>query len=213
MKSFLCLCVLALSGHHGAAFVHRIPAAPPPVLSRGRALVQVAIPITVEPTQGPTGRERLEILVQRYVHACETKPFRTKGLSAAAVQGIGDVLSQHLMALTTPHAAFVWDARRTLTFVMIGLFYKGPALHLWYKVLGKIAHWTKVRKGFSETKQSLTALTVDQTVGVAIFYPLYYIMYEVFSSLLSFRGTCLDSTMVGCGGPHDTHVRVISTVH
>lgn len=123
---------------------------------------------------------------KKYVVLSEERPFITKGVSAAMVGGIGDIFSQTLFACATG-LPFRWDALRTATFMMMGLCFKGPALHIWYNILGRVSHWTKVRKGFSETNQSLTALTLDQTVGVAIFYPLYFIVFELFSSTLSFR--------------------------
>lgn len=135
---------------------------------------------------------------KKYMSLSEEKPFVTKGLSAATVGGIGDVFSQFLFAYATG-TPFRWDMMRTITFLMMGLCFKGPALHIWYNMLGRVSHWAKVRKGFSETSQSLAALTLDQTVGVAIFYPLYFIVFELFSSTLSFRRKWVPC-LVACTG-------------
>lgn len=164
---------------------------------------------TVQPPASPSRRlpqynrrtvkKRMKQLCQKYVALNERRPLATKGVSAAIVQGMGDILSQYLTTIattaTTGPQPFQWNMLRTLTFMFVGLCYKGPVLHVWYKALAKVAQWTKVRRGFSETQQSLTALTVDQTIGVAIFYPLYYVAYEIFSSVVSLQGT--DSNMLG----------------
>lgn len=70
----------------------------------------------------------------------------------------------------------------------IGLVYKGPMLHVWYKVLGRVTIFAKTEMKFSKNGQSLSAMAVDQTVGVAIFYPLYYVVYELLSKLLLGQG-------------------------
>ena len=153
-------------------------------------LVQQVASVPVEPLKESSPLvSGMKNAARKYMTLSEEKPILTKGVSAALVGAVGDVFSQSLFAYATG-ARFQWDMMRTLTFMMMGLFFKGPALHMWYNVLGRVAHWTKVRKGFGETKQSLTALTLDQTLGVAIFYPLYFIVFELFSSTLCLRCTC-----------------------
>ena len=155
--------------------------------SRSQPLVHVSRSISMEIIQDATVPDRLKSLGQKYLKLNEKKPFRTKAFSAAAVQGLGDFLSQVLMASAT-HTRFQWDIMRTVTFMMIGLLYKGPMLHMWYKVLGRVTKFAKKEMEFSKNGQSLSAMAVDQTVGVAIFYPLYYVVYEVLSSLLLGKG-------------------------
>lgn len=165
------------AGTPGTAAINRIM---PPLIQ--------AASVAVEPTNGSPLKESLKNGFRKYIKLSEEKPLITKGVSAAVVGGIGDVFSQSLFAFATG-AVFQWDALRTASFMLMGLCFKGPALHLWYGVLGRISHWTKVRRGFSETGQTLTALTVDQTVGVAIFYPLYFIVFEVCSCIFAKRRT------------------------
>ena len=155
---------------------------------RKQPLLQVSFPVDVESEYSPTMADRVKHLCQKYVSLNERRPLATKGVTAAIVQGLGDVLSQYL-TLLAKRQPFQWNMMRTLTFVIIGLCYKGPMLHVWYKTLTRVSRWTKIQRGFSATQQSLTALTLDQTVGVAIFYPLYYVAYEFFSSVVAFQGT------------------------
>uniref|UniRef100_A0A7S3LEI8 Uncharacterized protein n=1 Tax=Amphora coffeiformis TaxID=265554 RepID=A0A7S3LEI8_9STRA len=165
----------------------KLVATPPSAITtRVPPLIQAAS-VPVEPTNRILIKNTLKNAARKYMTLSEEKPLLTKGVSAAVVGAIGDVFSQSLFAYATG-AVFQWDVMRTITFMMMGLCFKGPALHAWYGFLGSIAHWTEVHKGFSETKQSLTALTVDQTIGVAIFYPLYFVVFEVFSAVLTKRG-------------------------
>lgn len=155
--------------------------------ARVAPLVQVMSSISVDLYQEPpTIMDSLKNVASKYMRLNEEKPLMTKGVSAALIGAVGDVFSQSLFAFASG-ARFQWDMTRTLTFTMMGLCFKGPFMHVWYNVLGRIAHWTKVRKGFSENGQSLTAITVDQTVGVAMFYPLYFVVFELLSSALAFR--------------------------
>lgn len=174
-------------------FVHSAPKfavkPKPSAVSRFPPLVQVAS-VAVEPLPGSSSssliRTSVKTVARKYVTLSEEKPIVTKGVSAALVGAVGDVFSQSLFAYATG-VPFRWDMMRTVTFMMMGLLFKGPALHMWYNVLGRISKWTKIRMNFSPTSQSLTALTVDQTVGVAIFYPLYFIVFEIFSAVLTGR--------------------------
>lgn len=188
---FLLLLLASLCGDT-AGFVPTAPksakfALSPQQLSADRLppLVQVAS-VAFEPIRNPSLGTNMKDVARKYITLSEEKPILTKGVSAALVGAIGDVFSQSLYAAVAG-TVFRWDMMRTLTFTMMGLLFKGPALHVWYTFLGKISKWTKIRMNFSPTSQSLTALTVDQTVGVAIFYPLYFIVFELFSSALSGR--------------------------
>jgi len=154
---------------------------------RSQPLVHVSRSIPLDISYEPTFADRLKSLGHKYLVLNEEKPFRTKAFSAAAVQGMGDFLSQVLMA-SISHSRFQWDIMRTVTFMAIGLVYKGPMLHVWYKVLGRVTIFAKTEMKFSKNGQSLSAMAVDQTVGVAIFYPLYYVVYELLSKLLLGQG-------------------------
>lgn len=144
-------------------------------------------PIVINPYYRPTLKDYATLCFKRYLNLSEERPFLTKGVTAAVVGGVGDVLSQSIVA-SAARVRFQWDVIRTLTFMMIGLCFKGPAMHVWFRALGRFGHWMEERTGFSDMKQSLVVLAIDQTIGVAILYPLFYVMYEVFSSVLSFRG-------------------------
>lgn len=203
MRSFPCfftfLVSLLCDGAHGfvpiaptvAAFV-RAPSSTELAVASTRLSALPVVP-HVAPNSGKLVKESSNSLVlffknagRKYMVLNEERPLMTKGVSAALVATVGDVFSQCLFAHATG-VRFQWDMMRTLTFTMTGLCFKGPVLHLWYNVLSRLAHWTKVRKGFCQTKQSLAALTLDQTVGVAFFYPLYFVVFELISSTLAFR--------------------------
>lgn len=47
------------------------------------------------------------------------------------------------------------------------------------------------KKGDSNRKQIATQVAIDQTVGVALFFPAYFYVYEVLESIVAIRGKYL----------------------
>ena len=192
MISLVRLILFCLVGS-AVAMVMKAPKQPPPVPSfndrqfqRLQPLEQAAIPaIGINPVHRPNIKEQIQSYFNDYVRLLERKPLVTKSVSAAVVGGIGDVLSQSLTALST-RTRFQWDIIRTVTFMLIGLCYRGPLMHAWFNALEKMGQ--SMKRLTSPMQKSLAVVAIDQTLGVIIFHPLYYVAHELFSSFMSFRG-------------------------
>jgi len=67
-------------------------------------------------------------------------------------------------------------------------------VHYWYEVLWKIARWQQKKYGTSKTKQALTSVFVDQTVGVAVFF------FPILLCIRASRSSCwyADADMGNC---------------
>ena len=151
------------------------------------ALVQISSSVALPTVPKNNVSQSLKNAGRKYVQLSEEKPIITKGVSAAVVGGLGDVLSQALLPVSTG-TRFSLDLQRTVVFATMGLCFKGPVLHFWYGMLAKIANWTQVHRGFGEARSTLTAVGLDQTIGVAMIYPLNYLVFELVSAALSWRG-------------------------
>lgn len=178
-----------------AGMVRNAPKLTPPVplqplqqFQRLQPLEQAAIPaIAINPVYKPTVKDRAKAVFNEYLLLLERKPFTTKAVSAAVVGGIGDIVSQSLTAVTS-RIHFKWDLTRTITFMLIGLLYRGPIMHVWLNTLERFGQKMTPRLT-CPMKRSLAILAIDQTLGVAFFYPLFYVVHEVFSSFMSLQGT------------------------
>ncbi|CAI5523571.1 unnamed protein product [Closterium sp. Naga37s-1] len=82
----------------------------------------------------------------------ESRPFVTKGITAGLLNALADLFCQ-LVVEKNPSI----DVRRLGGFAAIGLFIVGPALHIWYGLLGKFIQI----EGF---KGVLARLLIDQVI-------------------------------------------------
>lgn len=125
---------------------------------------------------------------QSYSNALEKRPLMTKSITTGIIQGIGDVLSQ---LIESKNAGIIFatnfSLRRVVSFMVAGWFFVGPFVHHWYEFLWKIGKWQEQKYGTSKTKQTLTQVLVDQTIGVAMFFPLYFYIYELSEAIVGLR--------------------------
>lgn len=133
-------------------------------------------------------RFSLKTFYQAYIWKLDRNPVVTKGITSGIIQAIGDICSQSIEhkkinLLFTPDLNW----RRVLSFVLSGFLFVGPYLHCWYEFLWKIGKWQEKKYGTSKTKQRLTQILVDQTLGVAIFFPLYFYIYELVGAFVWLR--------------------------
>lgn len=135
-------------------------------------------------TEGET-----KTLYGKYLDLLDAKPLETTSISAGVVSALGDILAQWVEArmAKTP---FTMNWSRFLAFFISGTFFVGPYLHTWYgKVVFPSGKWVAEKwANASKNIQTLVSLLVDQTIGVAIFFPLYFYVYEYSEALTAWRG-------------------------
>jgi len=123
-----------------------------------------------------------------YMLALDKNPAITKSITAGIINGIGDILSQFIESrLAKISFASNLNWARVFSFILVGWFYVGPFVHYWYEILWKISRWQEKKYASSKTVKTLTSVFVDQTVGVAIFFPIYFYAYEAIEALVGFR--------------------------
>lgn len=134
-----------------------------------------------------------------YLHQCTYNPFVTKSITAACIASTGDLMAQKLEARVAKKP-FELNRMRLSTFFLCGLVYTGPFLHQYYEVLAKFGRWLHKKYDVSNAQQVFAQLFADQTLGVAIFFPPFFYIYECFESLVHWtppdlikaHGKCLE---------------------
>jgi hypothetical protein len=128
-------------------------------------------------------------LLERYSRLVDERPLVTKTVTVGFVSAIADLFSQ-VMAPPVP-LPISWS--RVTAFTLTGLFFIGPYLHIWYCQLNRM--FAMPRR--NHVTRTVVKMLVDQTVGVCIFFPLYFISMEISESIVTRRGKffgtiCLD---------------------
>lgn len=126
-------------------------------------------------------------LLQKYSALVDEKPLLTKAATAGIVAALADLFSQAFV-LKQPAMSF----QRATAFLLTGALFVGPYLHFWYDQLNNIA------KQQSHSVRTLSKMLLDQTVGVSIFFPLYFTAYELADSLMTGRGKRYRRFAVDC---------------
>lgn len=209
MKALVLLASLALLGRTKSFAVRgtKAPAAPPPI--PGSILHFVSTPSCSQTSQGLLGTRPISVLVNSdsggnkdlsealiiiqakryygtYMSLLETNPLTTKSVSAALVSGIGNIFSQWFQAILL-RRPFHISYTQMFAFGLTGLVYVGPWFHVWYEQLGRVGRTMESRFGSSQKKQTLAQILIDQTLGVAIFFPTYFYVYEILESFVAGR--------------------------
>lgn len=157
----------------------------------------------------------LKNIYTSYLRALEVKPCITKSITAGFIQGIGDILSQFIeYKVSVPtKTSFVLNYTRFYTFLLSGWLYVGPFVHYWYELLWKVNSYIEAKHPWffssrrnqsssqgestnsssSNTKQALFSVFLDQTVGVAIFFPFFFYVYDFLEAIVAFA---MDSSKV-----------------
>jgi len=125
----------------------------------------------------------------RYQHLLNTRPLSTKSISAGVLTLVGDVIAQYLESRVEGYAS--WDFARMAAFTVAGTMFVGPFVHRWYEVLWAMGRRLEGR-GWSGNAKTLAQVALDQTVGVALFFPTYFYVYELSSSLCTLRRPSFD---------------------
>jgi hypothetical protein len=119
----------------------------------------------------------------------------------------GDVLSQSIQAghgllfqsstttvgttvgvgVAAAASSFNWIRWRT--FLLTGLLFEGPWVSFWYQGLWRLGRWMEASKWKASSRlQVLVQTVIDQTVGVSIFFPMYFLVYEIIGACVAGRG-------------------------
>jgi hypothetical protein len=122
-------------------------------------------------------------LYSRYQVLLSRSPLVTKSVSAGLITLLGDVIAQWLESRIEGY--HTWNIVRMAAFTVAGGFFVGPFVHYWYEVL-----WAVGRRLPASTPSKVTTLLqvfLDQTIGVALFFPAYFYVYEYCEALFAFR--------------------------
>ena len=141
----------------------------------------------------PSIRRLLSSLLVTYMRLLNEKPKITKSISAAIVQGLGDVLSQLLSALSSSSASvvgksFVYDVPRTISFMLTGFLFNAPFLHVWYGTAARFGERLQLSRRLTNSQRIGAELALDQSIGVFMYYPMYFYAYELCSAIAYGKG-------------------------
>ncbi|GMI25115.1 hypothetical protein TeGR_g3930 [Tetraparma gracilis] len=123
-------------------------------------------------------------MLSRYESLLSSSPLLTKSITAGFITAFGDVLSQLLEAHLAP-SKIPFSLVRLGAFLLAGTFFIGPFMTYWFEVLWSIGR--RLPKSWSKRSVTLTQVLVDQTAGVALFFPAFFFCYELCESLASGR--------------------------
>jgi hypothetical protein len=130
-------------------------------------------------------------LVQRYSRLIDTKPLMTKAITAGSIAALADVATQVFVLPPTIAGGVSW--RRVAAFLLAGALFVGPYLHLWYSKLDAI-----VSPLSRHSVRTISKMLLDQSIGVSIFFPMYFTAYELASSLMHARCKCAKRAIMEC---------------
>lgn len=134
-----------------------------------------------------------------YLHKCAEDPLVTKSISAAVINLFGDVLAQNFEAFLSGENV-VLNVKRMTTFFLCGLLYVGPFVHYWYDLLFRLGNTVQKKYKFSKVKVLLTQVLTDQSLGVALYFPSYFYVFEFLEALVLQRTPSLDRATKKCLG-------------
>lgn len=133
----------------------------------------------------------------KYVQLCEQRPYPTKAVSSGVIAGCGGILCQWVKALSS-RVPFVLDWRHVVSFALTGFIFEGPFFHFWYEQLFRLGRYLESKKKLSSRMMTLAQIVVDETIGVAIYFPMFFFAYEISQSLTLLRGKSLAASMMMC---------------
>lgn len=110
---------------------------------------------------------------ERYRVALETRPLRTKALTCAALDVVGDGVAQGI------EGGAVGRWRRTLATALEGLLFSGPVLHLAYGALERAFP----THGAGASRRALLHVAADQL----ILDPIFVLSYVFFTGAIEAR--------------------------
>lgn len=129
-------------------------------------------------------------LLQLYTRFVDRKPLLTKSITAAIVTTMANLFSQIIVQNVQSISSLteiIVSWRRVVVFSLTGFCFIGPYLHVWYGFLDRIFAMPKQ----SQATRTFLKVFIDQTIGLCIFFPLYFMTMEIVESILLTRGTTI----------------------
>jgi hypothetical protein len=137
-------------------------------------------------TADPSHTDATTIL-GRYSRYVDEKPLIVKSITAGIVTMMANLFSQVILPRLQPNSSMLKVAiswRHVGMFMITGLFFIGPYLHLWYGLLDRIFAMPRQRN----VTRTVVKVLINETIGLCIFFPLYFISLEIAESLIIGRG-------------------------
>lgn len=163
-------------------------------------LPQVEIPQptkTIVPQVKPDGS--LKKAYNWYIMQCTENALITKSATAGIINLLGDVLAQKFEAYLAGEAAPL-KFKRMITFFLCGLLYVGPFVHYWYDALFRLGTFLEKKYKTSKLGQVLAQIVTDQTLGVAMYFPSYFFVFELIESFVLGRAPSMARAKDKCLG-------------
>jgi hypothetical protein len=133
-----------------------------------------------------------------YSDNLESRPFITNGITASIIAATGDIVSQSgsvELALGATAVAAPFNYVTMLNFLLTSLLFEGPWMHAWYDKINEIGDWMEDKFQADAPARIAAQLFVDQSLGVILFYPIYFMVFECVGAVLSGRVPDLPSAM------------------
>ncbi len=125
-------------------------------------------------------------LLGRYARWVDEKPLLAKSMTAGIVTTIANLFSQIFISSQSPQSlSTMISGRRVVMHMLTGICFIGPYLHVWYGYLDKVLAMPQQKRA----TRTVTKVIVDQSIGLCIFFPLYFTFLEIAESILLGRGT------------------------
>jgi len=123
------------------------------------------------------------LLYKQYQSLLSRSPLVTKSITAGIITLIGDLIAQYLESRLEGNTQ--WNLTRMSAFTIAGCCYVGPFVHYWYEILWYVGR--KLPPSFPSSFTTLIQVLLDQTIGVAAFFPAYFYVYESCESIAGLR--------------------------
>lgn len=134
-----------------------------------------------------------------YIRQCAENALVTKSVSAAIITLLGDVLAQKFESFLAGEFQPL-DFHRMVAFFFCGLVYVGPYVHFWYDTLFRLGKWLERKYKTTKYGQVLAQILVDQSIGVAIYFPSFFYVFEILESFVHGQAPSMETASKKCFG-------------
>lgn len=125
-----------------------------------------------------------------YISWLERKPLSANAISAGIIALLGDIIAQLIEARVgafTSIGSNKLNVLRMASFAACGMVFVGPYLHIFYGYLWTLGSHLQKRYNTSRKASLLLQVFLDQTIGIILFYPVYYYVYEYCEAILGLQ--------------------------
>jgi hypothetical protein len=119
-----------------------------------------------------------------------SSPLLTKSLTCAIITLISDIIAQSLESRSGSSLAHhqKFNFPRLLSFTITSAVLVGPFVHCWYNKLFSFSRKLETKNPDKRIPKSLIVILqvlIDQTFGVALFLPLYFVGFGIISGVVT----------------------------